>query len=80
MDILSQRIKALRKSRGWSQNKLAHVSGLTSGHVSQIESGKRRPTLTSAIALATALGVNIDALLTNPQPQLDTVATTKEAA
>ena len=44
----------LRK-RNWSQNELAHKSGLTSGMISRVLSGQR-PGLEVCKAIATALG------------------------
>ena len=54
-----QRIRALRKERGLSQEQLAELSGLDRTYISGIERGLRNVALRNIEALAQALGVSI---------------------
>lgn len=57
MKIDSQKIRQLREARGWSQEHLAEVAGLSARTVQRIESdGNASPE--SRMALAAALGVD----------------------
>ncbi|MCY4157416.1 MAG: helix-turn-helix transcriptional regulator [Gammaproteobacteria bacterium] len=38
-------IRAIRTQLGWSQEKLAEASGLHRSYISQLERGRRNPTL-----------------------------------
>jgi len=55
---LGTRIKALRKQRGWSQERLAERAGISTQYVSNIERGKENPTLDLLLGLAEALRVS----------------------
>jgi transcriptional regulator with XRE-family HTH domain len=58
MDLVQtcgQIIKRLRKEKGWSQEELAHFSGLDRTYISLLERGLRNPTLTTLFALANCL-------------------------
>jgi transcriptional regulator with XRE-family HTH domain len=63
MDILAARVRSLRESKDWTQEDLAHESGLKRPHISLIETQERVPGADTLIKLATALGVSIDYLL-----------------
>lgn len=52
-----RRLTALRKQRGWSQEKLALESGLARSYLSGIERGLRNVALINICALAETLGV-----------------------
>lgn len=61
MKIDSQKVRQLREARGWSQEHLAEVAGLSGRTVQRIESdGNASPE--SRMALAAALGVDAAAL------------------
>ncbi len=47
----------LRKERGWTQEDLAERSGLTQQYLSDLERGKRNPTIVTIFELAQALEV-----------------------
>jgi transcriptional regulator with XRE-family HTH domain len=74
-DSIAQRLSSARLRRGWSREALAFHSGVSWSAIAQIEHGRRqnlRPG--TASALARALGVTIDFLLTGrspPAPTLD---------
>lgn len=59
-DRIGQRIAALRKLAGMSQEQLAERAGLQRTHVSRIEAGKYAVTLESIQAIAEALGMTVD--------------------
>jgi DNA-binding XRE family transcriptional regulator len=56
-------IKVWREHRGLSQRQLAEAVGVRATYVSQLETGRKRPSLQLAIALARALSLNIDDLV-----------------
>lgn len=61
---LAERLRVLRKARGWTQADLAEASGLTRSHVSRLEGGDiRLPSRERLHRLAQALGTTPDDLL-----------------
>lgn len=66
IDTISRRLRALRDRRGLSIHGLARLSGLSTAHLSRIESGDRQPSIGSLLALAEALGVSAGDLLEGP--------------
>ncbi len=54
-----QRVRELRKARGFSQEELAERSGLHRTYVGGIERGERNPSLLNIGHIAQALEVNI---------------------
>jgi transcriptional regulator with XRE-family HTH domain len=59
-DRIGQRIAALRKLAGMSQEQLALRAGLQRTHISRIEAGKYAVTLETIQAIAEALGMTVD--------------------
>jgi transcriptional regulator with XRE-family HTH domain len=59
-------IKLWREHRGLSQRQLAEAVGARATYVSQLETGRKRPSLDMAIALARTLSVTVDALVGGP--------------
>ncbi len=57
------RIRALREARGLSLSGLAAQAGIGKGSLSELETGRRNPTLDTLYAVATPLGVPLAALL-----------------
>ena len=62
------RILAIRKSKGFSQEVLAEKSGVSLRTIQRVEQGETVPRGHTIQALATALEVPLDALLTAPAP------------
>jgi len=62
------RIQALRKSKGYSQELLAEQSGVSLRTIQRVEQGETIPRGYTVQALATALDVPLEALLTMPEP------------
>ena len=54
-----QRVRELRKARGFSQEELAHRAGLHYTYVGGIERGERNPALINIGKIAAALGVSL---------------------
>ena len=59
-DRIGQRIAALRKLAGLSQEQLSERAGLQRTHISRIEAGKYAVTLETIQAIAEALGMIVD--------------------
>ena len=66
MDIrqrLGRNVRRLREEKGWSQEDYADRAGIHRTYVSDIERGKRNPTVTVVEKLAGPLGVASGTLL-----------------
>lgn len=61
--LLAQRVRTLRQTRGWSQEDLAEASGLHRTYVGGIERAERNCTLEVLASLACALDVSLAELL-----------------
>jgi transcriptional regulator with XRE-family HTH domain len=59
-DRIGQRIAALRKLAGLSQEQLSERARLQRTHISRIEAGKYAVTLETIQAIAEALGMTVD--------------------
>ncbi|MBY8879037.1 helix-turn-helix domain-containing protein [Actinacidiphila acidipaludis] len=59
------RLRQLREERGLSLSALARRSGTGKATLSELEAGRRNPTLETLYALTTALGVPLSAALTD---------------
>jgi len=65
MDIkkeIGNKIKQARKSKGYSQKKLAELVGSNQEHISKVESGKINLTLDYINKIAGCLGIEINKL------------------
>ena len=66
MDIrtrLGRNVRKLREARGWSQEEYADRAGIHRTYVSDIERGRRNPTITVVEKLAGPLEVDAGELL-----------------
>lgn len=54
---LSERVRSARIARGLNQKQLAEVAGIGQGHLSEIESGAKTPTIRTLKRLRDALGL-----------------------
>jgi transcriptional regulator with XRE-family HTH domain len=64
---LAGRVKQLREAAGLSQQALAQAAGLSISVVTQLEQGvKADPRISTVAALARALGVSVDSLISQP--------------
>jgi transcriptional regulator with XRE-family HTH domain len=77
VESIGARVRRIRTMRGWTQVQLAHQSGLLQHTISQLESGAQKGEymqLATAMRLAWALGVSVDALSGMPDiPGVDNV-------
>ncbi|WP_445402575.1 helix-turn-helix domain-containing protein [Streptomyces sp. LE64] len=62
------RVRELREAQGLSLSELARRSTLGKGTLSELESGRRNPTLETLYALTTALGVPLSTVLHDLAP------------
>ena len=57
-----QRLRSLRKKRGWTQAVLADRLGLDRSYLAEIEEGKRNVCLLNIVVIADGLGVTLSQL------------------
>lgn len=62
--LFGHRIAALRKAKGWSQEKLALESGISRSYLGGVERGQRNIALVNICKLAEALQVSPAKLMT----------------
>jgi transcriptional regulator with XRE-family HTH domain len=56
---LANRVKLLRRSRRWTQEKLAERASMQRSYLADLERGYRNPSVRTLLKLANALGVRI---------------------
>jgi transcriptional regulator with XRE-family HTH domain len=66
-DHLADNIKALRETRGLSQQQIAKLAGIPRATWTHLESGGANPTLAVLVKVATALQIRLDELLAAPR-------------
>jgi transcriptional regulator with XRE-family HTH domain len=57
------RLRQLRKSRGWSQAEMAHAFGLDRSYLAEIEEGKRNVSLINLKVIADGFKLSLGKLL-----------------
>ena len=62
LDKLMRRIAKIRKEKSITQEQLAAETGLDRVAIANIETGKRRPTVTTIYRIANGLGVKVEEL------------------
>lgn len=62
-DSFARRMTHSRKKKGFTQDELSKLVGVTRSQVANIESGRHDPTATFLLKLSDAIGVSIDWLL-----------------
>lgn len=80
---IGQKIRKIRKAHGLSQEELAEKVGISTTHMSHIETGNTKLSLPVFVDIAGALEVRTDDLLDNPatattSTSLDEIATVLE--
>ena len=63
VERFGENVRHARKAKQWTQEDLAHESGLATVQVSRIERGVREVRLTTLVRLLTALDTSPDQLL-----------------
>ena len=59
---LGERIRGIRRERGWRQLDLAEHAGLSENYVSDLELGRKEACLDAIASLASALGIDLETL------------------
>lgn len=73
---IGTRLRDARHARGLSLRELAERLGVSPSLISQIETGRARPSVSTLYALAGELGVSLDELLFPGEPAMDGVSGT----
>jgi transcriptional regulator with XRE-family HTH domain len=60
---MGDRLRQARQARGMSLRRLAEVLGVSPSLISQVETGRARPSVNTLYAMATELGISLDRLL-----------------
>jgi transcriptional regulator with XRE-family HTH domain len=60
---VGERVRALRRERGWTLESLAQRSGVSRAMISKLERGEKNPTLVVAAKVAEGLGVSLSQLV-----------------
>ena len=66
---LGEKLKLLRKEKGWSQDELAYHAQIDGRQVSRYENARVMPSIEVIIKIATAYEVSIDYLLLEDTPR-----------
>jgi len=61
--LLAGRIKSLRHSKGWSQDRLSERASMQRSYLGDLERGFRNPSIRTLVKLANAFGISVAALL-----------------
>ena len=70
---IGKRIREARLKIGIKQSELAYRAGLTSAHISHIETGQTKLALPAIVKIANALSVSVDELLCDSLHQVKVV-------
>jgi putative molybdopterin biosynthesis protein len=68
------RLRLARQSRGYSQQQMADMAGVTRQAITAVESGQSDPSLRTALALAHALGMTVEEVFGSATPVLSVAA------
>ena len=69
--ILGARLKAARKGRDLTQERLAELSGLSARHIANIEKGDVNPSFEALRTLVKTLGVSFDSIFDPAEEQVE---------
>lgn len=64
---LPERIRRLRRHRGWTLERLASATGLSKPYLGRLEAGERQPSLAALMALARAFGLAVSELVSHDE-------------
>ena len=65
--LVGRNVRAAREKRGQSQGELAEKSGFSQQYLSELENGKRNPTIITLFEIAHALQIDVHKLLIPPR-------------
>ena len=77
---VGERLREMRQRRGVSVRSLARELGVSASLVSQIETGKSQPSVSTLYAMTTALGISVEDVFTAPPTAGESSAGRDEAA
>lgn len=69
--VFGQRLRAVRKDRGWTLRVLAAKAGVHWTYLGQVERGERNVSLLTILRLSKALGIDAGVLLKGLRADLD---------
>jgi transcriptional regulator with XRE-family HTH domain len=70
--LVGRNFARLRKQKRFTQEKFAEVSGFTQQYISDLERGRRNPTVVTLFELANTLGVShVDLVLPDDEAQTE---------
>ncbi len=70
--LVGRNFARLRKQKHFTQEKFAEVSGFTQQYISDLERGRRNPTVVTLFELASTLGVShVDLVLPDEEARTD---------
>ena len=64
---MKNKVKELRKKRGWTQSEFGEKLGISRQSVHSIEAGKYDPSLPLAFRIADVLGISLDKIFEKPK-------------
>ena len=71
LSVLGARLKAARKERDLTQERLAELSGRSARHIAKIEKGDVNPSVEALFTLVKALGVSFDSIFDPASEQVE---------
>ena len=71
LSVLGARLKAARKERNLTQERLAELSGRSTRHIAKIEKGDVNPSFEALFTLVKALGVSFDSIFDPASEQVE---------
>ena len=71
LSVLGARLKAVRKERNLTQERLAELSGRSARHIAKIEKGEVNPSFEALSTLVKALGVSFDSVFDPASEQVE---------
>lgn len=66
--LIGKRLRAIRKKRGYTQEKLSEVANLSPQHLSGVERGRAPVSLSALVGLCRALDATLDEVLYDSVP------------
>lgn len=69
--LLGRRIRSLRTAKGWTQEKLGEMSGMSYKFIGEIERGQQNPSFDTLVKIAAALKVDLPELFRFEQETVD---------
>src|SRR5213592_4569262 len=78
--LVGERIRRLRKERGWTQDEISRRFGFNYKHYQRIEQGQQNLELATLNKLATAFEIPIDQILIFPCTEAKSVSRRKRTA